>query len=226
VTLPALIPWQEVHARLWVIFPEGTPGRGYLVREMTARTIFTALYVGAVAGADIWMAPRHVVRMSDAQAAQHGDDVRARYYAVMSAANSPSPEGRWYAENTREPLRDEVIRNGLVPVNAMVERAGVPTTSPKGRYALQAGFAALFRPGQSGAPLEAEAAEWRKRNLSPAALARAALVRASASTASANITVQCPGGPSVILPPGPSPIITKAVVEVFAPLFLGTPRVA
>jgi hypothetical protein len=226
MTLPVLIPWQDVHARLLVIFPEGTPDRGYLVREMTARTVFTGLYVGAVAGADLWIAPRHVVRMSDAQAAQQGDDARVIYYAVMSAANSPSPDGRWYAENTREPLRDEVIRNGLVPVNAMVERAGLPTTSPKGRYALQADFAALFLPGLAGAPLEAAAAEWRKRNLSPAALARAALVRVSAGTSSANIAVQCPGGPSVILPPGPSPLITKAVVEVFAPAFLGNPRVA
>lgn len=226
MTLPALIPWQDVHARLLVIFPEGAPDRAYLIREMTARTIFTALYVGAVDGADLWIAPRHVVRMSDAQAAQQGDDARAAYYTVMSAANSPSPNGRWYAENTREPLRDEVIRNGLVPVNAMVERAGVATTSPKGRYALQADFAALFLPRLTGAALETAAAEWRKRNLSPAALARAALVRASASTSGANITVQCPHGPSVILPPGPSPLITKAVVEVFAPAFLGNPRVA
>ena len=79
MTLPALIPWQEVHARLLVIFPEGTPDRGYLIREMTARTIFTALYVGAVAGADLWIAPRHVVRMSDGQAAQQGDDARAAW---------------------------------------------------------------------------------------------------------------------------------------------------
>ncbi len=226
MTLPALITWEDVHARLLLIFPEGIQDRGYLVREMTARTVFTALYIGAVAGADRWLAPRHVVRMSDAQAGAHGNDARRAYYAVMSAANSPSPQGRWYAENTREPLRDEVIRNGLVPVNAMVERAGVATTSPKGRYALQAGFAALFRPGLSAGALENEAAEWRKRNLSPAALARAALVRASAGTSSANIAVQCPGGPSVILPPGPSPIITKAVIEVFAPAFLGNPRVA
>ncbi|WP_240757005.1 BsuBI/PstI family type II restriction endonuclease [Roseicella aquatilis] len=226
MTLPALIPWQDVHARLLVIFPEGTPDRRHLIREATAKTIFTALYVGALAGADLWIAPRHVVRMSDAQAVLQGDDARALYYAMMSAAKAPSPEGRWYAENTREPLRDEVIRQGLVPINAMVERAGIATTSPLGRYALQADFAALFRPGLEDAALEAEAAEWCKRNLSPAALARAALVRASAGTSSANITVQCPGGPSIILPPGPSPTITKAVIEVFAPAFLGNPRVA
>jgi hypothetical protein len=226
--LPALIPWQDVHARLLVIFPEGTPDRGYLIREMTARAIFTALYVGAVAGAERWLAPRHVVHMSDNLTVKHDDDVRDVVYGVLGGAKLPraNAEKRWYADNTRESIRDEVIRQGLVPFNAMVELEGVPTTSPKGRYALQANFAALFRPGLAGTALESEAAEWRKRNLSAAALARAALVRASASTSSSNITVQCPGGPSVILPPGPSPIITKAVVEIFAPAFLGNPRVA
>jgi hypothetical protein len=226
MTLPALIPWQDVRQRLLVIFPEGIADRGFLIREMTARTVFTALYVGAVAGADLWIAPRHVVRMSDAQAANQDEAERRAYHVAMSAAKAPSPEGRWYAENTREPLRDEVIRQGLVRVNAMVERPGLPTTSPLGRYALQAGFAALFRPGLEGEQFEEEAASWRRSNLSAAALARAALMRNSASTASANITVQCPGGPSVILPPGPSPLITKAVIEVFAPAFLGNPRVA
>ncbi|WP_439579475.1 BsuBI/PstI family type II restriction endonuclease [Elioraea sp.] len=226
MTLPALIPWQEMRERLLVIFPEGMPDRGFLVRDMTARTVFTALYLGAVAGSDTWLAPRHVLRMSDGQAACQDDTSRRAYLAEMSKAKAPSPPGRWYAENTREPLRDEVIRQGLVPVNAMVERAGVPTTSPAGRYALQPAFAALFHPALTSAQLEAEAEAWRRAHLSAAALARAALVRASASTASGNITVQCPGGPSIILPPGPSPIITKAVIEVFAPAFLGDPRVA
>ncbi len=166
--------------------------------------------------------------MSDSLAAQQTDDVRNLVYDVHGGANLPRKhaEKRWYADNTREPIRDEVLRNGLVPCNAIVELAGVPTTSPKGRYALQAGFAALFRPGMDAPQIEAAAVEWRRRNLSAAALARAALVRNSASTASANITVQCPNGPSIILPPGPSPLITKAVVEVFAPIFLGDPRVA
>jgi hypothetical protein len=228
MTLPALLRWQDVHARLPLIFPEGTPDRAVLVREMTAKTIFVAIYIGAVVGNDRWLAPRHIVQMSDALAAQQTDEARTIAYEVLGGARLPRghSEKRWYADNTREPIRDEVIRNGLVPINAIVERPGIPTTSPKGRYALQSEFAALFRPELSGAALDAAAAEWRRRNMSAAALARAALVRASASTAAGNITVQCPGGPSVILPPGPSPEITKAVVEVFAPAFLGNPRVA
>jgi hypothetical protein len=226
MNLPALLDWHEVHERLRFIFPEGaTPQRAYLVREATARTIFTALYVGAVDGSGRWIAPRHVVRMSDLQAARRDGAERLSYYQLMSGAKTPSPEGRWYAENTREPLRDEVIRQGLVPTNAMVERSGVSTTSPQGRYALQRDFAALFEPTLGEAMFEQAAEAWRAHNLSAAAVARAALVRASAGTAGGNIAIQFPRGSSIVVPPGPSQRITKAVVEVFAPLFLGDPRV-
>src|SRR5258708_27110969 len=107
----------------------------------------------------------------------------------------------------------------------MVERRGVSRTSPQGRYALQRNFAALFEPTLSGPVFEQAAEAWRTHNLSAAALARAALVRASAVTASGNIIIQFPGGSSIVVPPGPSSRITKAVVEVFAPGFLGDPRV-
>ena len=226
MNLPALLNWPAVHERLRFIFPEGaTPQRAYLVREATARTIFTALYVGAIDGSDRWIAPRHVVRMIDRQAARRDEAARLSYYQAMNSAKAPSPEGRWYAENTREPLRDEVIRQGLVPSNAMVERSGLPTTSPQGRYALRRDFAALFEPTLIGPVFEQAAEAWRTHNLSASALARAALVRASAVTASGNIIIQFPGGSSIVVPPGPSSRITKAVVEVFAPVFLADPRV-
>lgn len=226
MTLPPLTPWQKVRERLHIIFPEGIPDRQFLIRDMAAKTVFVALYVGAIEGRDRWLAPRHVVRMGDRQAAEQDQHERDDYYAVMTRPNSPSPPDRWYAENSREPLRDEVIRQGLVPVNAMIERRGVPTTSPLGRYALQGDFADLFHPGLGGGRFEDVAEQWRAEYMSASALARAALVRSSASTSSANIAVQCPKGPSIILPPGPSPAITKAVIEVFAPKFLGDPRVA
>lgn len=226
MSLPELLSWQSVRDRLQAIFPDGVPERAYLVREATARTVFTALYVGAVEGSDRWIAPRHVVRMSDTQAAQRAENERDAYYQAMNRPKAPSPPDRWYADNTREPLRDEVIRQGLVPVNAMVERSGLPTTSPLGRYALQRSFAVLFDPTLDGRRLASASDAWRNTYLSAAALARAALVRASASTAASNVVVHFPNGPSIVLPPGPSPQIVKAVVEVFAPKFLGDPRVA
>jgi hypothetical protein len=123
-------------------------------------------------------------------------------------------------------LRDEVIRQGLVPANAIIERVGLPTTSPLGRYALRQEFAALFDPAMCAAKFAELADAWRSHNLSAAALARAALVRTSAQTASGNIAIQFPSGPSIVLPPGPSQLIMKAVIEVFASTFLGDPRVA
>ena len=226
MSLPPLLDWHAVHERLRLIFPDGVPGRSFLVREATARTIFVALYVGAVDGSERWIAPRHVVRMSDAQAARHDDAARLAFHRTMNGAKAPSPPGRWYADNTREPLRDEVIRQGLVPANAMTERGGLPTTSPLGRYALRQAFAALFEPELSGAMFEQAVEEWRLHNLSAAALARTALVRTSAMTASGNMAIHFPAGPSIIVPPGPSQRIMKAVIEVFAPAYLGDPRVA
>ena len=143
----------------------------------------------------------------------------------MNRSKAPSPADRWYAENSREPLRDEVIRQGLVPVNAMIERSGLPTTSPRGRYALQRDFAGLFDPALDDAAFAQAATAWRARNLSAAALARAALVRSSASTASGNVEIRFPNGAGIVLPPGPSQTIAKAVIEVFAPAFLAEPRV-
>lgn len=225
--LPQSLPTPELIAkRLEVIFPAGIPQRRFLVRKMTARTVFTCLYVDAIEGNDRWIAPRYVIRMSDAQAGLQADAHRTAYYEAMHKSKAPDPAGRWYAENSREALRDEVIRQGLVPVNAMVERTGVAVTARHGKYALTRDFADLFDPALAGKEFGTHARAWATRYLAPAALARAALVRNSASTASGNITVSCPGGHAIVMPPGPSPMITKAVVEIFAPTFLANPRVA
>ena len=54
-------------------------------------------------------------------------------------------KGRWYAVNTRDPTRDETLREGLVRLGAVIERKGLPTTFPLPRYALAAHFAALLQ---------------------------------------------------------------------------------
>jgi hypothetical protein len=60
--------------------------------------------------------------------------------------NFQVPGTRWYADNTREPIRDETLRDGLVAVGAVVRREDLPTTSGAPRYALKLDFAALFDP--------------------------------------------------------------------------------
>lgn len=111
--LPALPDVAEVHRRLLLVFPEGSPNRAYCTREMAARKVFAALYVGAVSGTDVWLAPKHVYRMTEEQAAQTQPAARESYvHAAMRPGYDPAGT-RWYADNTREPIRDETLRERL-----------------------------------------------------------------------------------------------------------------
>jgi hypothetical protein len=131
--------------------------------------------------------------------------------------------GRWYAPNTREPIRDETLRSGLVVIGAVIERRDLPTTSSKPRYALARDFADLLRKLFAN-PANASVliAQWQARNLTPTALARVSLLRRGTvqSLSSARIQVAFPNGETRLMRPGPSTTISKAVVEDFAKRFL------
>lgn len=134
--LPPLLDIVEIHRRLLIIFPDGTPQRGYCTREMAARTVFVMLYVGAIGESAVWIGPKHVYRMGDAQSRLRGDAERSTYLAAVEKPGFVAPADRWFHDNTREPIRDETLRDGLVRIGAVVMRSGLPTTSSKGRYAL------------------------------------------------------------------------------------------
>lgn len=216
----------NIQGRLQLIFPEGTEQRSYLTREMSAKTVFTALYADAIEGLDRWIRPNQVCRMTDAQAAIQDDETRESWY-VESGKNGYAPRcgTPWFADTTREPIRDETIGQGLIPVRAVIERAGVPTTSSKGRYALEAGFAALFAVDLTDDALLAAIDTWRVTHLSKAALARQALVARSGIVEAGGVSVQFPGGETRHLAAGESSIISKAVIEEFGPRFLKNPHV-
>lgn len=223
--LPPLLPVREIHERLQKIFPAGTANRTYCTREMAAKTVFAMLYIGAVEGAEVWIAPKQIYRLNDKQAFQNSDEERTRY-ALTSLKPGFRPRSRpWFADNSREPIRDETLREGLMPVGAVVSRQGVPTTSSKGRYALEKSFAQLFDPELKAEALEAAISKWRGSNLSPAALARIAIMQSGAAGSSSSIFVQLPNGERRRLAFGPSSIIVKAVIERFATLFLENPAV-
>ena len=223
--LPPLLPVSEINERLEMVFPEGMPNRNYVVREMAAKTVFVMLYVGAVEGAERWVRPDQVTRMTDAQAGHRAEADRDDWLAVSMRSETEAIEGRWYAANTREPIRDETLRAGLVRTGAVVERAGLPTTSPRPRYALAKGFAALFGPLLTGDELVLAIDAWQKANLTGAALARVAIMRRRSAGQGGKILVTFPGGESRHMDPGPSSVITKAVVEEFAKRFLEDPAV-
>ncbi|HXQ66589.1 MAG TPA: BsuBI/PstI family type II restriction endonuclease [Alphaproteobacteria bacterium] len=223
--LPALIDIAEIQRRLQLIFPEGMPQRGYFTREMAARTVFVMLYIGAIEGSGIWMAPKHVYKMGESQSRRRTDVNRRSYATAVEKPGFAARRDRWFQDTTREPIRDETLRDGLVRVGAVVTRAGVPTTSSKGRYALQAGAASLFDPGLHGRALDAVIAAWQERHLSAGGLARIRLQQRSATAAQSRVLVTLPNGETRQMEPGPSSIITKSVVERFAPRFLRIPAV-
>lgn len=219
--LPALPTFEVVYERLPMIFPAGTPERNYLIRELSACTIFVGLYIGAVEGTDTWLAPKHVYRFSDIQEGMISPAERSAYNVQVMKPKGRAPGEQWYADNSRESIRDETLREGLVVLGAALEKPGVPTTSGKPRYMLQAAFAALFDPALTDAALAVAISAWQAKYLTPGALARIAIVKRGAAAGDDHVLVTFPSGETRKLKPGPSSKISKAVIEVFAPRFLG-----
>jgi BsuBI/PstI restriction endonuclease domain/BsuBI/PstI restriction endonuclease HTH domain len=225
MTLPPVSPVQLIHERLQSIYPEGSPNRTYCVREMAAKTIFVMLYVGAVTDRDRWIRPDQVTRMTDDQSSRTTDEDREAWAVESMKPSKSAIPGRWYAANTREPIRDETLREGLIPTGAVKEREGIATTSAKPRYAVTPDFAGLFDPELSEDALEAARRAWQKANLSAGALARIALVRGQAVASDAGLLISFPSGETRRMVAGPSSNISKAVIEEFAPRFLEVPGV-
>ena len=225
MTLPAPLPWSYIHARLPVIFPEGSANREHSIWEISAKTIFVMLYVGAVEGSDRWVRPDQVTRMTDEQAALTDSDARAEWAMASVKPSKADAPGRWYAGNTRESIRDDTIRYALIQNGAVVERAGLSTTSPAGRYALQADFSGLLDPALDEATFLAKTAAWREKHLNAGALARIAIVRKGAAGGGEYELVTFPNGETRRMTTSPSADISKAVIEIFAPKFLQKPGV-
>lgn len=226
--MPNLPPYATkalVAERLPIIFPEGIENRIYCTRDMAASTVFVMLYVGAVEGAGRYLGPVHVYRMTDEQAALTGAEDREAYANGVVRGHYVVPGTRWYADNSREPIRDETLREGLVAVGAVLARTDLPTTSGRPRYALKGTFAKLFDPALDGEALEDAIADFQKTSFSRGALARVSIMLAGAAASGDGVQVTFPNGETRQMAPGPSSLISRAVVEVFAPRFMENPVV-
>jgi hypothetical protein len=182
------------------------------------------LYVGAIEGGE-WLAPKYVYRMGETQAALTSDAERAAYLTEVKKPGTPEPPDRWYRENTRESIRDEALKNGLVPIGAVLVDPLVSTTSSKGRYVLRGDLASLFDPSLTPQGFETAAAAWRAKYLTHNALATVKVLQVAAAGAKAKVPVMLPSGEGRVMVPGLSSVITKAVVEIFARRFLANPAV-
>ena len=225
MSLPPFATRELVAERLPMIFPEGTPNRTYCVRELAASTVFTMLYIGAIEGSGRFLGPVHIYRMTDEQAERSTTTEREAYAADVLKKGFLAPGKRWYADNTREPIRDETLRDGLVAIGAVVQRTDLPTTSSHPRYALKVDFAALFDPALEGEALGEAVTLFRHQHLSKSARARISIMLAGAVGTATGVLVTFPNGETRQLAPGPSSVIAQAVIEVFSVRFLEKPAV-
>lgn len=224
--MPLLLDCEEVRNRLEIIFPQGLTNRNYLTREMSAKSIFVLLYIDAVEGRNVWLRPNQITRMTDLQAALVDDESRKKWDKYSTSRVYSYNPGQWYADNTREPIRDETLRDGLVECGCVIVNPKIPTTSPKGRYALTEAFSELFNPAIDNDSFEGIAHSWREKYLSQSALARLRLLKhAVTDTSNKMILAHFPNGETRQLAPGKSSLISKAVIEEFSKHFLETPVV-
>lgn len=223
MTLPPLLPVAQIQARLEAIFPAGLEARTYLVRNMAARVVFVLLYGGMVEGSGRYLRPAHVYFYTDEQAGKTSHSDRDAWFAEAKRPGFRPSGKQWYADTTREPIRDETLRYGLVSIGAVAKASDRATTSSLGVYALKGDFAALFDPALTGATFEAAVQRWQKKHLTPAARARMALLTAGKVRTKDEVLIDCPDGTVAKLSAGPSSLIAKGVIEMFAPTFLPNP---
>jgi hypothetical protein len=223
--LPVMLSVEDIQTRLKSIFPEGTSHRGYVVREIAAKTVFTMLYIGAIEGSERWLGPKHVYRMSDTQAEKQDSKQREAFNTAALKSGFRPHRDRWYNDNSREPIRDETLKEGLMAVGAVTARTDLPTTSSHPRYALRAAFAELFNPELNGDALAAKITDWQTKHLSPDALARLEIIRQGRTSSANAVTITLPSNESRNMQAGESSKITKSVIEVFARKFLLQPAV-
>ena len=228
MTLPSRATCQERLAR---IFPEALPQRGRLTNQLAASGVFICLYVGAVDG-ERWVRPSMVLWMSDEAAASTEDAQRDQWYEAARRGKRQLAElvaswgfqhRPWYADNTREPLRDETLR-AWAQLGAALRDETVPTTSSKPQWSLTSEFAALFDPALVSEELLSRIDDWQDDHLGTIGRARIAVARQLAG-ASEQVVVTLPGGATRMLAPGGSSLILKGVIEELAPRLLDQPAV-
>lgn len=224
---PQIRDREEILKLLPIIFPEGTPNRNYCTRETAASVIFVFLYIGAIEGRHQFLAPVHIYRMTDKQASKRSEQERIEYDQIVRSKSKSKPEiagKRWYADNSREQIRDETLRDGLCVVGA-VSSLEIPTTSSRPRYFLNKDFAQIFEQNIDEKEIGSRILYWQQHHLSPGALARIQLAGLSIKANEKKILVTFPNRETRYLAPGPSSIIAKEVIENFAKQFLDDPVV-
>jgi hypothetical protein len=222
---PPIASRDEVRRRLELLFPASFADRGLLVGEVGTATIFVFLYGGFIEGHGRYLRPAHVYLFTEEQSRSTDDEARG-LWVVQSLRKGFRPAGvRWYADNSRETIRDDLIRNRLIPIGVVGKRPGVETTSSLPTHYLTSAFAALFDPAIDDVALATQMATWRDTHLSPRTLQRMALRAHGIEAKSDDVLVTLPDQQRIKLSIGKSALIVKDLIEAFASRHLQNPAV-
>lgn len=223
--LPPLLPLAEVQRRLHLIFPDSFPDRSILVGSMAAKVIYVFLYGGFIEGAVRCLRPSYIYLFTDAQANKVSVEQRNEW-AVVAGKSGFRPEGiRWYADTSRESIRDDLMRNQLLRMGIAHKLSGEAVTSSKPIWYLDRAFAELFNAELVATDFDRAVEQWRLGGLDPATLQRMALKAQGALRKEGDVFVEMPDGSRMRISAGPSSNIAKALIEQFAPRHLGEPAV-
>jgi hypothetical protein len=221
----ALPSIEEVRRRLEVIFPETFPDRSILIGIMAARVIFVFLYGGFVKGQGRFLRPSHVYFFTEEQAKMTTDQDR-NHWLLVATRPGHRPEGkRWYADTSREPIRDDLMRNQLLRLGIMQKLPGRPVTSSLPIYYLSWDFAALFDPVLNDEALATAAQEWQSIHLDPATLQRMALRAQGIHLRDGDVLIEMPDRARIRISGGPSSEIIKGLIEDFTSRHMENPAV-
>lgn len=216
MSLAALIAPEEVRERLERIFPAEFPDRTILVGPSAARTVFVALYGGFVGGTRCFR-PSTIINFSNEQAALASDEQRETWSSECHKARFQAAGRSWYKENSREQIRDDLIRNRLIPLGVVFKKEGFAPTASTPLYSFSPTFMALFAPALTGHRLDAAVATWQQTCLNPHTLRRMALLSSGVRAKKDAVVVKLPTtGKTLRLAAGEASVITRDVCEVLA----------
>lgn len=225
--LTEIISVDEIQNRLSLIFPDSFPDRGILVGQMAARVIYVFLYGYAVGDSGTLLRPSHIYLFTTEQVHRTSKEQRDEWVQKSLKPGHRTEGHRWYADNSRESIRDDLMRNQYVRIGIIKKKisAGHSPTSSKPIYYLDAAFATLFDVNLTKSQFVKQAEMWRNKNLDPAALQRMVLKAQNESKSDNNIYVELPDGQKIKMSSGMSNQMVKALVEKFAKKHLSEPMV-